>query len=109
ETQVVSLWPVDGTATAELMKAYYQGLAQGAGKSEALRQVHLAMLHDARREHPYYWAGFIASGDDRALDLRVHPGGACACRMGGPRPAGSVAWLVIASALVLARRRASRR
>jgi CHAT domain-containing protein/Tfp pilus assembly protein PilF len=112
ETQVMSLWPVDGAATAELMKAYYEALARGGGRSEAMRQVQLAMLHDSRREHPYYWAAFIVSGDDRALDgkpvlpdVRVHPGGACACRMGETAPEGSPLWVMGAAAFALAGRR----
>jgi MYXO-CTERM domain-containing protein len=114
ETQVMSLWKVDEAATAELMQAYYEGLARGEGRSEAMRRVQLAMLHDGRHEHPYYWAAFIVSGDDRSLDgmaavpdLGVHPGGACACRMGEQRPDGDVAWLaaVALGVVVLARRR----
>jgi CHAT domain-containing protein/tetratricopeptide (TPR) repeat protein len=114
ETQVMSLWPVDGAATADLMKAYYEALAKGGGRSEAMRGVQLAMLHDPRWAHPYYWAGFIVSGDDRSLDdkavapdLRVHPGGACACRLGGEAPEGGGGWLSAAAAIGLwiARRR----
>jgi tetratricopeptide (TPR) repeat protein len=116
ETQVMSLWPVDGAATANLMKAYYERLARGEGRSEAMRQVQLALLHTSGREHPYYWAAFIVSGDDRTLDdkpaapdLRVHPGGACACRLGEEAPEGSPAWLGVAAALACFRRRASTR
>ena len=113
ETQVMSLWPVEGAATATLMKAYYERLARGEGRSEAMRQVQLAMLHTPGREHPYYWAPFIVSGDDRTLedkavepDLRVHPGGACACRVGGEVPEDhQSAWLAVAVALGRIRRR----
>jgi hypothetical protein len=94
------------------MKAYYERLANGGGRSEAMRQAQLAMLHDGRHEHPYYWASFIVSGDDRALDgkavepdLRVHPGGACACRFGPRAPEGPWPWLAGAAVLVLAARR----
>jgi MYXO-CTERM domain-containing protein len=111
ETQVMSLWRVDGAATAELMKAYYEALAKGGGRSEAMRQVQLAMLHDGRHEHPYYWASFIVSGDDRALDgnavvpdLRVHSGGACACRMGEQEQEGGAPWLAGLVLLTLRRR-----
>jgi hypothetical protein len=113
ETQVMSLWPVEGAATATLMKAYYERLGRGEGRSEAMRQVQLAMLHTPGREHPYYWAPFIVSGDDRTLDdkavepdLRVHPGGACACRVGGEVMEEQPAWLAIAVALGWIRRRA---
>jgi hypothetical protein len=108
---------VDEEITAELMKAYYEALANGGGRSEALRQVQLAMLHDGLHEHPYYWAGFIVSGDDRSLDgkpvepdLRVHLGGGCgACGLGEPAPAESATWLAGAAAIAWAARRARRR
>jgi CHAT domain-containing protein/Tfp pilus assembly protein PilF len=118
ETQVMSLWPVDGAATADLMKAYYEALAKGGGRSEAMRQVQLAMLHDSRREHPYYWASFIVSGDDRSLEgmavepeLKVHPGGACACRMGEQEAArdASVLLATVAALAIGGRRLAARR
>jgi CHAT domain-containing protein/Tfp pilus assembly protein PilF len=114
ETQVMSLWPVDGAATADLMKAYYEALAGGGGRSESMRGVQLAMLHDKRWAHPYYWAAFIVSGDDRTLDgtasppdLRVHPGGACMCRSAGEAPESGLAWLGATAALGvwIARRR----
>ncbi len=116
ETQVMSLWPVDGAATATLMKAYYERLARGEGRSEAMRQVQLAMLHTPGREHPYYWAPFVVSGDDRTLDdkpvtpdLRVHPGGACACRLDGEAPDGNAAWPGIFTATLVLLRRTRRR
>jgi CHAT domain-containing protein len=46
-----------------MMTAYYQNLKQGSGRGEALRQVQLGMLHHKGREHPFYWAGFIQSGE----------------------------------------------
>jgi CHAT domain-containing protein len=63
ETQVMSLWPVSDRWTRELMVAYYGGLRRGEGRGEALRQVQLGMHKDVKRGHPYYWAGFIQSGE----------------------------------------------
>src|SRR5262249_9868981 len=82
------------------------------GRSEAMRQVQLAVLHTKGREHP--WAPFIVSGDDRTLDdkpaipdLRVHPGGACACRAGHQPIEAAVACAVVgARVLEMVRRRA---
>jgi len=62
ESQVMSLWDVDDEATRELMVAYYKRLLTGKGRAEALQQVQLGMLNSERRQHPYYWAGFIPSG-----------------------------------------------
>jgi CHAT domain-containing protein len=63
ETQVMSLWPVSDRGTRELMVAYYAGLKRGEGRGEALRRVQLMMLKDVKRQHPYYWASFILSGE----------------------------------------------
>jgi CHAT domain-containing protein len=62
EAQVMSLWAVSDRATRDLMVAYYGELLSGRGRSEALRRTQLALLRDARRRHPFYWAGFIPSG-----------------------------------------------
>lgn len=67
ETQVMSLWKVDDEATKNLMVGYYKRLLAGEGRSEALRQVQLAMLKSPATAHPFYWASFIASGDWRPL------------------------------------------
>jgi CHAT domain-containing protein/Tfp pilus assembly protein PilF len=67
ESQVMSLWQVSDTATRDLMIAFYEQLRAGDGRAEALRRVQLAMLKGGRnRDHPYYWASFILSGDWRS-------------------------------------------
>jgi CHAT domain-containing protein len=58
---VASLWPVDDQATAELMTAFYAGLAR-MPKGEALRQAQ--MLVRQKYPAPYYWAGFFLTGSD---------------------------------------------
>lgn len=68
ETLVMSLWPVSDYVTREMMTNYYKGLKQGLGRGEALRQVQLSMLKRKGREHPFYWAGFIQSGEWANLD-----------------------------------------
>ncbi|MFF0061302.1 CHAT domain-containing protein [Streptomyces sp. NPDC005279] len=57
---VVSLWPVDDTATARLMTAFHQHLAAGATTGEALRHA----VRETRRRHtrPVDWAGFTLLG-----------------------------------------------
>jgi CHAT domain-containing protein len=63
-TVVASLWNVNDTATAELMKAFYQNLKRGLPKGEALRQAKLQFLKGKPRswEHPYFWASFVLVG-----------------------------------------------
>ena len=67
QAQVTSLWKVSDAATRELMVGYYERLLQGEGRAAALRNVQRRMLADSSRSHPYYWAGFFASGNWRPL------------------------------------------
>jgi CHAT domain-containing protein len=68
ETLVMSLWPVSDNVTREMMTAYYTGLQQGLGRGEALHQAELAMLKKKGRQHPFFWASFIQSGDWTSLE-----------------------------------------
>lgn len=67
-TVVMSLWPVQDAAAREWMRALYEArLERDLDTAEAVRSATLAALQ-ARRErergvHPFYWAGFVASGD----------------------------------------------
>ena len=63
ESLVMSLWSVSDYVTRELMTNYYKNLKQAAGRGAALRQVKLEMLKKPNRQHPFYWAGFIQSGE----------------------------------------------
>ena len=63
QSLVMSLWDVADRPTRELMVDYYKGLQEGQGRSEALRNVQLKMLRSRDRQHPYYWAAFIESGE----------------------------------------------
>jgi CHAT domain-containing protein/Tfp pilus assembly protein PilF len=103
ETQVMSLWQVGDAATREQMQAYYGRLLQGDGRSEAMRQVHLALRNAPQRSHPHYWASFIVSGNPAALDgkaappdfARVTPGmRGCGCEVGGRGRDTTAAWLL---------------
>jgi len=70
ETLVMSLWAVSDYATRQLMTSYYSGLKRGQGRGEALRQAQLNMLKSKGRDHPFYWASFIQSGEWANLDGR---------------------------------------
>lgn len=69
----LSRWSIEDQATATLMSAYYQALATGVTKSEALRQAKRSYLQEAvpARKHPYYWAGLLSMGDDQPLQLQT--------------------------------------
>ncbi|MCA1563650.1 MAG: CHAT domain-containing protein, partial [Acidobacteria bacterium] len=78
QSQVMSLWQVSDVATRDLMVSYYTRLRAGEGRTEALRQVQLAMLGGQERgprdyRHPFYWASFIPSGDWRSLSGGASP------------------------------------
>jgi CHAT domain-containing protein/tetratricopeptide (TPR) repeat protein len=68
ETLVMSLWPVSDDLTREMMTAYYTGLKRGLGRGEALHQAEFAMMKRKGRQHPFYWASFIQSGEWASLD-----------------------------------------
>jgi CHAT domain-containing protein/tetratricopeptide (TPR) repeat protein len=68
ESLVISLWSVSDYVTRELMTNYYKNLKQGTGRGESLRKVQLGMLKNPKRQHPFYWASFIQSGNWKALD-----------------------------------------
>ena len=68
ETQLLSLWQVSDFGTQSLMARYYEKLMAGLGRSEALREVQLEMIHaGGEYSHPYYWAAFVLAGDWRTL------------------------------------------
>jgi CHAT domain-containing protein len=58
---IASLWTVDDESTSYLMKAFYSHLKDGMSKAEALQ----AAQSETRKlyPHPYYWAGFVLTGD----------------------------------------------
>jgi len=70
ETLVTSLWPVSDYIARDMMTAYYTGLRAGLGRGEALRKAKLAMLARKGRQHPFFWASFVQSGEWASLDGR---------------------------------------
>ena len=65
ETVVTSLWKVNDGTTAELMEGYYRKLLAGEGRVSALHEAMKELRQ--KRPHPYYWAPFIATGQDGPL------------------------------------------
>jgi CHAT domain-containing protein len=58
---VLSLWSVPSTETMELMTRFYELMAEGKAKSEALKQSKLELMK--KRPNPFYWAAFILVGN----------------------------------------------
>ena len=66
---VMSLWAVPDQATATVMTKFYEGLANGMNKDEALRQAKLFYLDNSPPEKlaPYYWGAWVLVGDAQPL------------------------------------------
>ncbi|HLK65798.1 MAG TPA: CHAT domain-containing tetratricopeptide repeat protein [Bryobacteraceae bacterium] len=64
---VTTLWRVEDRATADFMQIFYQHLAGGETKSEALREAKLSFLNEGGpHAHPRFWAAFVLSGDGQS-------------------------------------------
>ena len=66
KSTVMSLWKIPDRASSELMISFYEYLKDGLPKDRALQQAKIDYLKKTENEflkHPYYWAGFIVSGD----------------------------------------------
>lgn len=132
ETQVASLWKVADQETRDLMVSYYEKLQKGGGRSQALREVQLAMMAKPETAHPYFWASFLVAGEPSPIEstenqnktgdknsgdlpaAKVAPGaGGCACRFepqNEPREfgGGTVFFLALGAALARAIQRNSK-
>jgi CHAT domain-containing protein/Tfp pilus assembly protein PilF len=63
---VSSLWKVEDSATAELMKRFYRyHLGEGLPAATALRRAQLSMKGERAWENPEHWAGFVLQGEWR--------------------------------------------
>lgn len=65
-----TLWKINDASTAQIMDSFYKNLAEGDTKDEALRKAKVDFLRtngENALAHPYYWSGFIVSGNTSAL------------------------------------------
>lgn len=70
---VISLWPVEDTATNQLMKLFYQYLLNGESKVQALQAAQCQLIQDDQSNyaHPYFWAAFRLVGDPTPLKAQT--------------------------------------
>ena len=68
---VMSLWEVNDRFGAMVIDKFYQYLAKGENKNQALYQAKLEVLSqgNALYSHPYYWAGLTLMGDESKLSF----------------------------------------
>ena len=69
-TVIMSLWQVEDQSAGNWMRALYEGrLKKKLNTAQAVQQASLTVLRDRRAAHqsthPFYWAGFAATGDWR--------------------------------------------
>ncbi len=72
-SQVSTLWKIEDQSTGAFMPLFYQHLKAGEQKHAALRAAKQAFIKDPKRAAPFYWAGYVISGDTRPLVQEASP------------------------------------
>ena len=66
ESVLATLWQIPDAATVELMSTFYDELAKGTDRAEALMKAQRQFLKERRvrkeATHPYFWAPFTSTG-----------------------------------------------
>ncbi len=70
---VMSLWNIPDEASADIIVDFHKILNEGKPKDEALKNAKLNYLNNSQlppeRLHPFFWAGFIQTGDTAAINF----------------------------------------
>jgi len=72
-----TLWKINDASSAELMGSFYNNLANGDTKDKALQKAQKAFLKTNSQNalaHPYYWSGFVISGNNAPLKKNMNWG-----------------------------------
>lgn len=73
ESILTGLWKIDEQSSSMLMEQFYEQLAGGVSRDEALRQAKLHYLKSARGRMlaPQYWAGLVLMGDHSPMNIQM--------------------------------------
>jgi CHAT domain-containing protein len=65
KTVISTLWKIDDKPTYIMIKKMYSYLSRGMSKAQALQKAKQDISR-TKYSHPYYWAGFVLTGDAEA-------------------------------------------
>jgi CHAT domain-containing protein/tetratricopeptide (TPR) repeat protein len=82
-TVVMSLWKVPDAETKDLMRLFYERLAAGRSKGDALREAKLEVRK--AHPHPFFWGSFVCQGDAGAAPPEAFVGAGVGRRQSGDR------------------------
>ncbi|WP_055448094.1 CHAT domain-containing protein [Lacinutrix mariniflava] len=66
-----TLWKINDASSLSIMDAFYKNLSVGQTKDYALQKAQLSFLNTNKENalvHPYYWSGFVISGNTSPLE-----------------------------------------
>jgi CHAT domain-containing protein/tetratricopeptide (TPR) repeat protein len=71
-SMMVSMWQVNDKSTSIIMQLFYQELAKGKNKAEALQTAKLSYIEmaDDVAAQPAFWAAFIQIGNSQAIQIK---------------------------------------
>ncbi len=72
ESILTGLWKIDEQSSTIITQLFYDNLAEGMTKDEALQQAKIKYLEtaDGRMLSPQYWAGLVIMGDTSPIELK---------------------------------------
>lgn len=65
-----TLWKINDASSLNIMDAFYKNLSEGNNKNTALQQAQVSFIKSNNQNalsHPYYWSGFVISGNTNAI------------------------------------------
>ncbi|WP_289042381.1 CHAT domain-containing protein [uncultured Zobellia sp.] len=72
-----TLWKVNDASSANLMGLFYTHLSKGESKGRAMQNAQITFLQNNSQNalaHPYYWSGYVLSGNSTPVLIKYHWG-----------------------------------